>query len=160
MKITRNQLRSIIKEAIDRSEEDGEGFELDVRHYKLKDQAGRPTVGYPKRYADNMKLRRRYRTVVGDTPEERMGVYLHNDVRDKKIKSSEELEAAIDELALYYSKPDRAIDKEKIRAHFEESQKSSRELDARSRRPHAGLTTGTDSDMWKAIYGEQPKGIK
>ena len=156
MKITRNQLRSIIKEAIERSEEDGERFELDVRHYRLKDEDGGATVGYPKQYEDNMKLRRRYKTVVGDTPEERMGVYLHNDVRDKKIKSSKELEAAIDELALYYSKPDHPIDKEKIRAHFEESMKSSARLDARSRRPHAGVTGGKDSDMWKVIYGEQP----
>ena len=155
MKITKRQLRRIIKEAIERSEEDGERFELDVRHYRLKDEDGEATVGYPKRYEDNLRARNKlYNPDYSHINEFTMGVYLHNDVRDKKIKSNKELEAAIDELALYYSKPDRPIDKEEIRTHFKKAMKDSSELDARRGRPHAGVRGGKDSDMWKAIYGE------
>jgi len=152
MKLTQKELIKIIKEVQARTEEDGEDFEIDVRHYKLKNQAGRATVGYPKRYEDNLRARNKLYTEYDHINEYTMGVYLHNDVRAKKIKSSKELEAAIDELVLYYSKPDRPIDKEKIRAHFEKSMESSRRLDVKSRRPHAGLTPG-DSPMRSGLRG-------
>ena len=143
MKLTKKELIKIIREVKARSEEDGESFELDVRHYRLKDEYGKATVGYPKRYEDNLRKRRLLYKLFG-VNETSMGVYLMQDVNAGKIKTKKELELAIDELASYYPKirfrhdprppsryvggglepPDtapthRPIDKEKIRPFIE-----------------------------------------
>jgi hypothetical protein len=156
-----------------RTEEDGESFELDVRHYRLKDEYGEATVGYPKRYEDNLRVRNKLYSEYDHINEFTMGVYLMNDVNDGKIKTKKELELAIDELASYYKKirirkdPEltflqkigeepidtrpthRPIDKDKIRTEFEKAMKDSRELDLRSRRPHAGLHSIDSSLMYQ-----------
>ena len=173
MKLTQKEFIKIIREVQGRTEEDGESFELDVRHYRLKDEYGEATVGYPKRYEDNLRVRNKLYSEYDHINEFTMGVYLMNDVNDGKIKTKKELELAIDELASYYKKirirkdPEltflqkigeepidtrpthRPIDKDKIRTEFEKAMKDSRELDLRSRRPHAGLHSIDSSLMYQ-----------
>lgn len=167
MKITKRQLRSIIREAIERSEEDGESFELDIRHYRLKDQYGRATVGHPKRYEDLLRKRGSLYKLFAIS-ESSMGLYLKFEVLDGNIKTKKQLEQAIDELAKYYQKirirrdpkqtylqsigeepPDttpthRPIDKEKIMVAYEKAMKDHKEHEEWSRRHRVtpGLTPG------------------
>jgi hypothetical protein len=166
MKLTQKELIKIIREVKARSEEDGESFELDVRHYRLKDEYGKATVGYPKRYEDNLRKRGSLYKVFG-VNETSMGVYLMNDVNARKIKTKKELELAIDELASYYKKirirrdpkqtflqrmgeepldtrpTHRPVSKEKIRAAYEKAQKDNKSFKDFARK-HS-VTPGLDS---------------
>ena len=177
MKLTQKELIKIIREVKARSEEDGESFELDVRHYRLKDEYGKATFGYPKRYEDNLRKRRLLHKLFG-VNETSMGVYLMQDVNARKIKTKKELELAIDELASYYKKirirsdpketylqsigaepPDtrpthRPVSKEKIRAAYERAQKDNKSFEdfARKHRVTPGLTPG-DSPMRSGLRG-------
>jgi len=167
MKITRNQLRSIIKEAIERSEEDGESFELDIRHHRLKDEYGKATVGHPKRYEDLLRKRRSLHKPFAIS-ESSMGLYLKFEVLDGNIKTKRQLEQAIDELTKYYQKirirkdPEltflqkigeepidtstthRPVDKEKIMAEYEKAMKGHKEHQEWKRRNRVtpGLAPG------------------
>ena len=173
MKLTQKELIKIIREVQGRTEEDGESFELDVRHYRLKDEYGKATVGYPKRYEDNLRKRRLLHKLFG-VSEASMGVYLMQDVNARKIKTKKELELAIDELASYYKKirirrdPEltflqkigeepidtstthRPIDKDKIRTEFEKAMKDNKEHQEFKRRHRVtpGLTPGDKPKLY------------
>jgi hypothetical protein len=162
-----------LKEIQGRTEEDGESFELDVRNYRLKDEYGEATVGYPKRYEDNLRVRKKLYNPLSIN-EFTMGVYLMNDVNDGKIKTKKELELAIDELASYYKKiriredPEltflqkigeepidtstthRPIDKDKIRTEFEKAMKRNKEHQEFKRRHRVtpGLTPGDKPKLY------------
>ena len=176
MKLTKKELIKIIREVKARSEEDGESFELDVRHYRLKNPAGEATVGYPKRFEDSLrKTRSLYKLfAVNETS---MGVYLMQDVNAGKIKTKKELELAIDELASYYPKirfredprqsrrsraigepPDtapthRPIDKEKIRKEYEKAQKDYRSFRQWSRASVPGIDSMDTGPMRSSVGG-------
>lgn len=173
MKLTQKELIKIIREVQGRTEEDGESFELDVRHYRLKDEYGKATVGYPKRYEDNLRKRRLLHKLFA-VSEATMGVYLMQDVIARKIKTKKELELAIDELASYYKKirirrdpkltflqrigeepidtstTHRPIDKDKIRAAYEKAMKDYKEHQEFKRRHRVtpGLTPGDKPKLY------------